>query len=272
MRFHLRSGKRLVLAAVMASLCLTAAIAIAILLFGQFGETQGKILGSTLSVGGYGLLAVPAAVLVDQGRYRPLAFANATLAAASLALVLGAIWAEGDPPVALVKLTFSASACALAAGQIAALAARRLPADPPSVRRAFAGSNVVVLTLAAMVVVAIWVDIDSERTLPILYYRTLGALGVLDVLLVALQPILAKMHSGEGTTNHLSLLVEPGGLVELTVPGDDFSRAVARAIRQVERGGGRVVRIDRIDPPAPSAAGEALQSAQQPRTANEPEA
>lgn len=250
MRFHLRSGKRLVLAAVVASLCLTAAIAIAILLVGSFGETEGRILGSTLSVGIYGLLTVPAAVLVDQGRFRPLALADAALAAAGLALLLGLIWAAGDPPIALVKLAFSCGACALAAAQIAALAARRAPEDSPLVRRAFVGSTAVVLGLAAMVVVAVWVDLDRETTLPLLYYRALGAVGVVDVLLVALQPILAKMHAGEGATTRLSLLVEPGGPLEITEPGDDFPRAVARAIRRVERDGGRVVRIARIDPPS----------------------
>ncbi|MDH3724809.1 MAG: hypothetical protein OER93_03560 [Thermoleophilia bacterium] len=248
MRSHLRDGKRFLLAAVVASLCLTAAIAIGILLFGQFGPTQGRILLSTLLAGGYGLLAVPATVLIDQERDRRLAIANAALAAAGLALMLGLVWSD-DPPTTLVRSAVSVTACAAAAGQIAALTARRRRADPPSVRRAFAGSSVTALALAAMVVVAIWLEIDTPT-----YYRVLGALAVLDVLLVTLQPILAKMHTEQTTHHHLRLHLDAGGPVEVTAAGADFSRAVASAIRQAEGGGGRVVRIDRIGSPVPTAA------------------
>jgi hypothetical protein len=242
-RFHLRSGKRLLLGAVVASLCVTAAVAIGILLFGQFGPTQGKILMSTLLVGGFGLLAVPAAVLIDQERHRPLAMTNGALAAAGLVLMLALIWSGDDPPMALIRPAVSVTAFAVAAGQIAALAARRRPADPPSVRRLYIASTVIALVLATMVAVAIWLEVESPA-----YYRVLGALAVLDVLLVALQPILAKIHAKETTLHVLRLDVEPGGWVDLTVAGEDFSRAVASAIRQAEQGGGRVVRMERIGP------------------------
>ena len=250
MDLHLRSGRHLLLGAVVASLCATAALAIGILLFGEFGATQGRILMSTLLVGAFGLLGVPAAVLVDQGRHRRLALASGALAAAGLLMMLVLIWSGDDPPQPLVKSALSVSALALAAGQIAALAGRRRPTDPSSVRRLYALSTVVVVALAAMVVLALWLEIES-----LAYYRVLGALAVLDVLLVALQPILAKIHARETTLHTLRLEVEPGGTVELTVAGEDFARAVASAIRQAERRGGRVVSVARIDPPATTAGG-----------------
>ena len=50
------SGKRLVLGVVAALLSGAAALAIGILLFGDFGTTEGRILASTALLAGYGLL------------------------------------------------------------------------------------------------------------------------------------------------------------------------------------------------------------------------
>ena len=83
-----QTARRLVLIGVAVSLCATALLAIGILLFGNFGETEGRILGTTLMLAGYGLVALPAGFLLDQSRHRPLAGAVIALAATGLALAL----------------------------------------------------------------------------------------------------------------------------------------------------------------------------------------
>jgi hypothetical protein len=50
------TGKRLVLLAVAGLLTAAAALAIGILLFGDFGSTEGRILATTALLAGYGLL------------------------------------------------------------------------------------------------------------------------------------------------------------------------------------------------------------------------
>jgi hypothetical protein len=60
-----------VLTAVAVSLVATALLAIVILLFGSFGETEGRILGATMMLTGYALVALPAGFLLDQSRHRP---------------------------------------------------------------------------------------------------------------------------------------------------------------------------------------------------------
>ena len=62
------STRRLLLSAVAAVLTLTALLAIGILLFGRFGETEGRILGTTIFLALFGLLSLPAAILLDQKR------------------------------------------------------------------------------------------------------------------------------------------------------------------------------------------------------------
>ena len=92
-----RDGKRILLLGVAGLLSATALLAIAILLVGHFGSTQGKILGSTALLAGYGLIALPAVVLLDQGRSRALGLATASLAAVGAAVALAAIWSASLP-------------------------------------------------------------------------------------------------------------------------------------------------------------------------------
>jgi Kef-type K+ transport system membrane component KefB len=235
------SGKRLVSSAIVGSLCATAALAIAILLFSQFGRTQGRILGTTGLIALFGLLALPAGVLFDQRRLRRLATAVVAGAGAGLALALAVVWSN-DPPDALGKTTGTVTAFALASTQTAALAARRSGGDSQAVRRLFAASIALALVLAALMTAAVWGDIGNQ-----VYYRVVAALAVADLLTVTLQPVLARMSAGAAPeVNRLRLLVEPGGECEVDIEAASFATAVERAVAAAERTGARVVRIERL--------------------------
>lgn len=235
------SGKRFLSLAIVASLCATAALAIAILLFSQFGRTQGRILGTTGLIALFGLLALPAGILFDQGRLRRLATAVVALAGAGLALALVVIWSN-NPPDALGKTTGTVTAFALASTQTAALAARRSARDSRAVRRLFAASIALAVVLASMMTVAAWTDIGNQ-----VYYRVVAALAVADVLTVTLQPVLARMRVGAAPAVHrLRLLTEPGGERDVDVEASGFAAAVEKAVAAAERTGERVVRIERL--------------------------
>lgn len=234
-------GKRALLRAIVASLTATAVLAIGILLFGHFGQTEGRILMTTMLLAGFGLLALPAGFLFDQGRLAGLAWTVVALASVGFAVSVGLIWSGDDPPEELAKTAATIAAFAAAATQIAALAARRGERDPESVRRLFVTSTALVLGLALMATVAAWAEIDAA-----VFYRALAAGAVLDVLLVALQPILAVARR-EPTAHSLRILVEGGDEVETTVEAPDFASAAAKAIKTLERDGTRVLGVSRID-------------------------
>ncbi len=235
------SGKRLLSLGILVSLCVTAALAIAILLFSQFGRTQARILGTTGLIALFSLLALPAGALFDQGRFRRLATAVVALAGAGLALSLVVIWSR-KAPEALGKTTGTVAAFALASTQTAALAARRSTRDARAVRRLFAVSIALATVLASMMTVAAWADVGNE-----LFYRVVGALAVADLLTVTLQPVLTRLRAGAApNVHHLRLLVEPGGEREVDVDASSFAAAVAKAVAGRERAGERVVRIDRL--------------------------
>jgi len=122
------STRRLLLSTVAGVLTLTALLAIAILLFGSFGETEGRILGTTIFLALFGLISLPGAILLDQKRHRRLAALLFALSVAGFALATAGIWI-GDPPEAFGKLTVTVIAFGLAAAQTGALAGRRREND-----------------------------------------------------------------------------------------------------------------------------------------------
>jgi hypothetical protein len=231
------SGKRILLLAVAGLLSASALLAIGILLVGHFGETEGRILATTALLAGYGLVGLPSTVLFDQGRSRRFAVGGLALAAVGAALALAAVWTD-NPSAALGKAVGTVTALALASAQVAALAARRRERDPTSVRRLYALSSALATTVAAMFTALLWAQIEQEG-----YARVLGALVVLDLLVVALQPILARARP-LGALYRLRVVVEPGEPVAVEVEAADLATAASKAIRALERDGHRVLGLE----------------------------
>ena len=231
------TGRRILLLVVAGLLTASALLAIGILLVGHFGSTEGRILGSTALLAGYGIVALPAVMLLDQGRFRPLALASATLAAVGAVLALALVWtpSAGDT---FGRTVGSVTVFAVMSAQVSLLAFRRQDRDPPVVRRLFAASCGTGALIAVIGSAMLWANSDGG-----LYPRLFGALVILDLLLVALQPILARARP-VGPVHRLRVVVASGEAVTVTVEGGDLATAAAKAIRSVERDGGRVTGVE----------------------------
>ncbi len=229
--------KRILLLGVAGLLSSSALLAIAILLVGRFGSTEGRILGSTALLAGYGIVALPAVWLLDQGRFRALALTTAWLPAVGASLALASVWTH-SPPDALGRSVGAATVFALAGAQVSALSARHMERDSPVVQRLFAVSCGTGSLIALLGSAFIWAQPNGN-----LYPRLLGALVVLDLLLVALQPILSRARPG-GPVHHLRVAVDSGEVVAVTIEGGDLATAAAKAIRSVERDGRHVVGLE----------------------------
>jgi hypothetical protein len=224
--------KRALLAAAAGALTATAGLAILILLFGDFGENEGRILLTTLTLSLYTLLSLPGAILLDQRRAPTLAWTNVSLAGVGFAVAIPLIW--GVDSEAGAKTLVTVTAFAAASTQVGGLTARRLAG------RLFFASSGLALILASMASIAAWAEVEHQ-----VYFRLLAALSVLDVLLVALQPLLGRLGRVR-TVYRLRIFVEPGDASELEVEGADFAAALAQAVRRKERDGARVSRIERL--------------------------
>jgi hypothetical protein len=229
--------RRLFLLGVATLLSLSALLAIAILLVGRFGSTEGRILGSTALLAGYGLVALPAIVLLDKERARALALPAIAVTALAALVALVSVWSDSRSDT-LGRTVGSATIVALAFSQLCALTARRQTQDPASVRRLFAASCATAALAAVFGVTFVWTNPHGS-----LAPRVLGALVVIDLLLVALQPILARARPST-IVHRFEVVLRSGERIEVVLRGGDLASAAARAIRSVGSERGPVVELD----------------------------
>jgi hypothetical protein len=225
------SSRGLLLRAIAGTMIAAAALAIVILLLGDFGGTGGRVLLTTVVLAAHGALGVPSAVLHDQRRLSWLALAGAVLVAGNAALNVAGIWLNTDSEL-LGKATGTLWALTIATVATTGLAAwrRRHPLFFPSIAFAYLA--------AALTILGIWVEPEGA-----IYFRLLGIVVVLTVLLFALQPLLLRARR-ERTPRPLRLVDETGGTVDVVVEADSLSEAAERAIRDAERQGMRVRSVE----------------------------
>lgn len=222
------SGRRLFLLALIASLCITAALAIGTLLFAEFDGTAARILVTTAFLSIASLLALPAGVLLDQGRAPALAWTVIVAAAGGFAVATVAVWA--DPREDWVwKLALTFGLAALAGAQAAASTSRRRPGEGRRLVWLYGIAIVLSVLVATLIAIAAWKEIEDSAA----YYRVLGATAIAAVLATLLQPILRRLERPAERGHELVLRVDK-------VPSQE---AVAAAIEALERHGLRAERV-----------------------------
>ena len=234
--------KRTFLQVLIASLVATAALAIGFLLLADFNDRTWKVIGTTALLSGFSLLGLPGAALLDQGRAVALGWANLVLAGIGLAWSLYLVWSEAETGWKL--LVFVVAFCG-AAAKASGTTARTRDDDPPSVHLLYVVGIAGAVILASLVSLAAWQEIDDGG-----FYRIVGALAVAELLVVLLQPVLRRTGGRAATSSgvpvfEFSVTLADGREVPGDRPARDFATAVASAISEVERSGGRVVRVER---------------------------
>lgn len=227
------SARQLLVRTIVGGLCVTAVVAIAALLAGDLGGTGWRILATTSAVSFFGLLSVPVGTLLERGRATALAQGGGGLTFATFLLTLAIIWSDWSNGLGKTWGVFMT--LAIATAQACAVEARRRDNDSPVVTGLATGSIATGAALAALGVIGILREISDGG-----YYRLLGAVGVLDVLLIV---VVAVLRRGTVPARQAYSLRVDGRLVE--VAANDFATAAAIAIRQAERDGAPVKRVER---------------------------
>ncbi|MET4158725.1 hypothetical protein [Agromyces sp. PvR057] len=192
----LRGYRRLAIVALVASLSITAVVGIVTLLSGDFGEVQGRVLGTTLLIAGASILALCHLSVVGRP-VRVVGFVG--LGASAVALVIGLllIWTPwydngGGWPDDLWRwfgITSIVAASLAHANLLLQLSGRRRRA----VRIALA------ITLAAIAVVAVMLVLPliSEWAIPGddggEYWRWFGVIAIVDALGTVVLPVVALL-------------------------------------------------------------------------------
>jgi hypothetical protein len=233
------SIKRLFGLVLVFALCTSALLAIGILLLGEFDETQARILVTTGLIGFFSLLALPGGILLDQGRLAALAWATIVLAAFSFVIAMNLTWGDSDSEN-LWKVAGSATAITGAFSQASTSTSRRRPTDTSSVRTLYLLSLGSVSLLAILILTAIWGEVDDEG-----FYRFLGAVAVLNLLLVLLQPVARRM-GGTAVSAPAGRAREETYRLAFTLDGRPSEAAVEEARQALERGGAKVEDVVRL--------------------------
>jgi hypothetical protein len=234
------SWKQVLVWLTITSLAATAVLAIGVLLLGDFGEGEGRVLLTTVAIAVCGLLALPAAVLREQNRAPVLATATIALTATLFVVFELTLWSAENSEYGW-KLVGTLAAATGTATQISALTSRLRSGDRQSIRIVYVAACGLIVLIALLTMNAIWAEVDDGA-----YYRVLAALAVLNVFVLVLQPLMRRLGPKAEEAFRVRLSVEPGGTDELELGGRDFADAVATAIRKAERRGRHVTRVERL--------------------------
>jgi hypothetical protein len=182
------SARRVLFQAGIASLCITAAIAIFALVTGDLDEDGGRVLATTSLISAYSFLAIPAGVLLDRGRARPLALITVALVLVAFLLWMWEVWIlEWDDDDGLWKAIVDVTTFAIACAQTAGLLTRSRPGDHPAVENLAVAACVLIFVIAGLVAIAVGAEIEDDG-----YYRFVGVLTVLNVLAITLRPLVRR--------------------------------------------------------------------------------
>lgn len=229
----LSRAKRLFFVALVASLSATGLLAIGILLFAEFDETTERILLTTLLLSLFSLFALPAGVLLDQGRYRWLAWTVIALSGLAFAIAMMLTWGDWDESdEGAWKLLAVVASAAAASSQTAATTSRRRAGDTKSVRWIYLASIGTAVLVACLVSLAVANEVEKEG-----FYRVLGALVVADVLLVILQSVVRRMTGVAGS--------DGANVLVFRLSAEPSEEAVAAASEALERRGAKVEQVER---------------------------
>lgn len=160
-----------------------AAIAVVVLLSGDIGDTEGKILGTSLLATASAVLAMTCAPAWAAGRLGPVPVTGMFAAAAGFAAATIAVW--GVDEVWLGKVTGSAFIIAVASALACLLSAWPIEGGSAWVGLA---ADLLIAGVGGMLLFALWLEVGSSG-----YWR---GFSVLAVLLAAAALAVPVLHRG----------------------------------------------------------------------------
>ena len=232
-----RGLRRAAIVVVIVSLLLAGALGILALLSGQFGETQGRILLTTLAVAAFGLTAL-CHLAIASHRFRVVGYIGIAASVAALVPALLLIWSwfdlsetTGEWFRALGVLTILA----------VTLAQTNLLLRFASATRAIVRVGLIVtLGAAAIVAVMLWLPILTDGSIPGAdtgYWRIFGIIAIIDVIGTIAVPIIGLVLRGDAKDGVRVVIEIPASLLsridaEATARGTDRHRVTIDALER----------------------------------------
>lgn len=201
------SMKRIFLWTIIATLVLTALVGIFVFLFGRFGKTEAKILGTTLTICYFSITSLACSAAFEKRRYPLLFVPGLVLGIAGFLLFIPGIWAEWFEIEAVAKLMAIVGVLSFSFAQACLLSLATLERRLAWV---FYVAVTFILTLAAIVSGMIVFEPHHEEWI----VRVLGVVAILDGCFSLCVPILHRLGGKQVTEKAM----EAYSQIELVCP------------------------------------------------------
>ncbi len=176
--------KRAALIITLASVAIWAVLAVVALLGAGFGDTQWKIVTSSMLVTGGAIIAMGCATPLHSGRLGLLPYVGIAASVGGFGLMTLGVWADFSWDAAF-KAAISLVIVAVAIGAIGLIDAARLHARHQWL---VATTQTLVGFAGALLITAVWGEIDNE-----MFWRLTGVVLVLTAAAVVAVPILHRL-------------------------------------------------------------------------------
>ena len=183
-----KAATRVALIALLAALAMNALIGIIIVLKGDFGDTEGKLLGTTFGLALFTVLAIPSTVQLGRARFYALSGFGISVSVIAFILAVSAIWSDGAfDDVFLTKLMVTFGVMAFASNHAALLLLAS--ATPKVIKVTLFATITMLVVIAVALITSVWLeDLPKEIARPLTVFAILDVLGSMAV------PMLSKLN------------------------------------------------------------------------------
>ena len=189
--------RRLFLIALIASVAASALIAIGVILFGNFGDIEIRVVFTSLTVTVTSVFGLACGAYIETGRGRLMPWIGIALSIIAALMCFLIIWDALDDSKLFIKSFLTATLLAGACSHLSLLSLARLD-------RRFSWTRiaaVVSVTLLCMILLYIlWFEPRGDSDL---VYRMLGVLGIVVASVTVVTPVLHKLSSTEPNVEKL---------------------------------------------------------------------
>ncbi len=235
----LKGLRRIIVWVMVVSLVITAAVGIGTLLTGELGETQSKVLITTLAIAGFSVTALCHIAVLNRD-VRMVGWAGITSSALGLVAALMLIWRSWDytdsnSEQALWDFVLKAFAVLLVSALSFAHANLMLLLSNSRRRwmRMALGANLVLITLVAVMVIPPIVTNGEfpNALISDTYWRLFGVVAILDALGTIALPVTTLIMRRQHDDESVALKTAPSALaaVAITLPADLSAVVTERA-------------------------------------------
>lgn len=189
--------KKAFLYLLISSVLISAAVGIVVILIGNFGEFETKVLLTTLTITATSILGLACGAYLETARGKFLPTAGIVLAIVSAVMWIILIWYGETQNDRFFKSLLSATLVSASCSHISLLSLARLERKFMWSRYA---AHIAVWAVAAILLYFIWTDGNIDEDL---MGRVTGVLGIIIAALTVITPVFHRLSSSEPTVQEI---------------------------------------------------------------------